>query len=58
MTARTGLEPQLIFTGGVARNSGVADALARELGIELLIPAVPEITAALGAALLARDLRR
>jgi activator of 2-hydroxyglutaryl-CoA dehydratase len=36
----------------------VADALARELGIELLIPAVPEITAALGAALLARDLRR
>jgi (R)-2-hydroxyacyl-CoA dehydratese activating ATPase len=58
MTARTGLEPQLIFTGGVARNSGVADALARELGIELLIPAVPEITAALGAALLARDLKK
>ncbi len=56
MTARTGLEPQLVFTGGVARNSGVVQALARELGMELQIPEMPEITAALGAALLAREI--
>lgn len=57
MTSRTGLEPDVVFTGGVARNKGVATALAKQLGCGLLLPEEPEITAALGAALFARDVR-
>jgi len=55
MTSRTGLEPEVVFTGGVARNSGVVNALAKQLGCRLSVPEEPEITAALGAALFARD---
>ena len=56
MTSRTGLEPEVVFTGGVARNKGVASALSRHLGLTLLLPEEPEITAALGAALFAREI--
>lgn len=56
LTARTGLDPDVVFTGGVARNKGVVNALAGQLGRSLLIPDEPEITAALGAALFARDI--
>ncbi len=56
MSSRTGLEPEIIFTGGVASNSGVAAALAKQLGCDLMIPNDPVITAALGAALFARNL--
>ncbi|MFZ5642069.1 MAG: acyl-CoA dehydratase activase [Bacillota bacterium] len=58
MTARTGLEPDVVFTGGVARNKGVSAALAKQLGCSLLIPDEPEITAALGAALFAREIKK
>lgn len=57
MTSRIGLDPDVVFTGGVARNKGVAFALAKELGCSLLLPDEPEITAALGAALFARDIK-
>ncbi|WP_161485977.1 hypothetical protein [Desulfotomaculum copahuensis] len=50
------MEPEIAFTGGVARNRGVVAALEAELGRGLLVPAEPEITAALGAALIARAL--
>lgn len=56
MTSRTGLEPEVVFTGGVARNSGVVNALAKQLGCPLQVPGEPEITAALGAALFARGI--
>ena len=56
LTASTGLAPDVVFTGGVARNKGVVNALAAQLGTRLLIPDEPEITAALGAALFARDI--
>ncbi len=52
MTTRTGVEAELVFTGGVARNQGVVAALSRQLG-PLLVPEEPELTAALGAALIA-----
>lgn len=58
MTSRTGLEPDVVFTGGVARNKGVAAALGKQLGCKLLIPEEPEITAALGAALFAREISK
>jgi len=57
MTSRTGLAPEVVFTGGVARNKGVAAALARHLNLGLSLPEEPEITAALGAALFAREIK-
>jgi predicted CoA-substrate-specific enzyme activase len=56
MTSRIGVEPEVVFTGGVALNKGVVSALEKQLGCRLLLPKEPEVTAALGAALLARDL--
>lgn len=53
LAERTGLEYPVVFTGGVARNQGVAQALSRHLGEEVMIPPDPQITAALGAALFA-----
>lgn len=52
MAGGTALKPPLVFTGGVARNPGVVRALARETGLEILIPPEPRITGALGAALM------
>lgn len=58
MTRRTGLETDIVFTGGVALNQGVVNALAKHLGCPLLVFHEPVITAALGAALLARETRK
>ncbi|HZK85326.1 MAG TPA: acyl-CoA dehydratase activase [Desulfosporosinus sp.] len=58
MTRRTGLEPDIVFTGGVAHNQGVVNALSKQLGYPLLVSREPVITAALGAALLASELRK
>ncbi len=51
MAGGTELMPPLVFTGGVARNPGVVRALARETGMDILVPPEPRITGALGAAL-------
>ena len=55
LVLRIGLRPDVALTGGVAKNGGIADALGRELGVELLIPPQPQLTGALGAALFARE---
>jgi len=57
LASRTGLEPEVVFTGGVARNKGVVNALAEHLRCRLLVPEEPEVTAALGAALLAGNIK-
>lgn len=44
--------PPLVFTGGVAQNSALVNCLARQLQAPISVPPDPEITAALGAALL------
>ncbi len=54
---RVGIEEEVTLTGGVAKNQGVARALEERLGIKLFIPPEPQITGALGAALLAIDLK-
>lgn len=58
MTRRTGLEPDIVFTGGVAQNHGVVEALSKRLSFPLQVPAAPVITAALGAALIAREITK
>lgn len=51
---RFGVEPEIVLSGGVARNVGVVDAIESQLGSEMQVPGVPEITGAVGAAILAR----
>jgi len=48
------VEPPIIFTGGVARISGMETALQNALGQSVAIAPEPQMTGALGAALLAR----
>jgi predicted CoA-substrate-specific enzyme activase len=54
MSRRVGVEPDLVLTGGVARNVGVVQALREQLQMDVAVPEHPEIAGALGAALLAR----
>ncbi|OHB65498.1 MAG: hypothetical protein A2Y77_11120 [Planctomycetes bacterium RBG_13_62_9] len=48
------VEPPIVFTGGVARVSGMETALATALGRSVAVSPEPQMTGALGAALLAR----
>lgn len=51
MLQRLGHGDQVIFSGGVANNPFVVQALARKLGVPVLVPQNPTIIGALGAAL-------
>jgi predicted CoA-substrate-specific enzyme activase len=55
MARRLKVEPDLVFTGGVARNAGVVKAIEEQMGREVLVPDEPLLSGALGAALLGRD---
>jgi len=53
---RVGITPDVVLTGGVARNPAVKQFLTDEMNItEILTPQIPQITCACGAALIARD---
>jgi predicted CoA-substrate-specific enzyme activase len=45
----------IVFSGGVARNIGVVKAIEEESGKKVITPEEPQITAALGAAILAKE---
>lgn len=49
-----GFKEDVVFTGGVAKNVAMKKALEGEIGLEILVPAEPQIMGALGAAILAR----
>ncbi|MCP4600932.1 MAG: 2-hydroxyglutaryl-CoA dehydratase [Proteobacteria bacterium] len=53
MAIKTGIVDEVVFTGGVARNTGVVEALKKEIDHEVRVPADPQITGALGAAIIA-----
>lgn len=55
MYSRLGSPTPLVFTGGVARNAGVVEAMKMLFKTEILIPDVPDIMGAYGAALFARE---
>jgi predicted CoA-substrate-specific enzyme activase len=55
MVRRLKVEPDVVFTGGVAKNIGVVKALEANLGCEVLVPEEPLLSGALGAALLGRE---
>ena len=58
MARKLRIEPDVVFTGGVAKNRGVVKAIGENLGCPILVPDEPLISGALGAALLARDYTR
>ena len=45
----------MVLCGGAAKNGGVADAIEKELGEPLVVARNPQLTGALGAALLAYE---
>jgi predicted CoA-substrate-specific enzyme activase len=53
-----GVLPPAVMTGGVAKNPGARKALEERLGLPLLVPEEPQLAGALGAALIAREMRR
>ena len=55
MLKRVSLTPEVAFTGGVARNACLLRLLREELQLEVIVPDTPDMTGALGAALLAAD---
>lgn len=55
MARKLKVEPDVVLTGGVAKNSGVARALRESLGCEIFIPDEPLLSGALGAALLGKE---
>jgi predicted CoA-substrate-specific enzyme activase len=55
LARRLGIQPDVVLTGGVAKNTGMVRAMRASLGCEILIPEEPLITGALGAAILAKE---
>lgn len=55
LVRRVGQEPEVTFTGGVARNVGMVRALEEELGLPLNVSPESHYCGALGAALFALD---
>jgi len=55
LTRSTGIEDDVVMTGGVARNIGVLKSLEEKIGHVIHVPPEPLITGALGAALIAKN---
>jgi len=56
MIKRLKIEPDVVITGGVAKNSGVIKALREHIGYEIFVPENPLLSGAFGAALLGREI--
>lgn len=55
MVRKVGFQKDVVLVGGIAKNVGFIDSLARGLETEILVPEEPEYVGALGAALVAAD---
>ena len=55
LASRLQVRPPAAFTGGVALNAAMVGAVGRALGLELSVPHDPQVTGALGAALIAGE---
>ena len=56
MIKRLKIEPDVIFTGGVAMNIGAVKAVRDNLGCEVFVPKDPLLSGATGAAILGKEL--
>jgi activator of 2-hydroxyglutaryl-CoA dehydratase len=55
MCKRVGIEQGVAVVGGVAMNKGFINILEQDLGFKVFVPEQPQIVAALGAAIIARE---
>ena len=55
MLKRLKIEPDVAFTGGVAKNIGVVKAVRENLDCEVFVPEEPLISGAIGAAILGKE---
>lgn len=55
MARKVGIKEAVFFDGGPALNQGLKKALETELEVELYVPPEPQITTALGAAIIASE---
>ena len=55
LAKRVGVVPDVVLTGGVAQNIGVVEAMAKALGTKVISAPMPQLTGALGAALIAYE---
>ena len=55
LVGRVGLAEDCVMTGGGALNTGLVHSVAKQLGVRLLVPPDPQITTALGAAIIAAE---
>lgn len=55
LVERIKFEPECVLVGGAAKNIGLVKSIKAILGVNVLIPPEPQITAALGAALIAKE---
>lgn len=56
MVKKLKIEPDVVFTGGVAKNIGVVKALEENLGCKVLVPQEPLLSGALGAAIIGQEI--
>ena len=54
MAKKVGIRDMVFFDGGPARNKGMIAALEEEMGRKMIIPPMPQIVTATGAAIIAR----
>jgi len=57
LVKRLKMEHDVVLTGGGAEDAGLVLSVSEALGVEVLVPEQPRLTAALGAAMLAREQR-
>jgi len=55
LASRLAVRSPAVFTGGVAKNAAMVAAVAKALGHDFAVPPEPQITGALGAALIAAE---
>ena len=55
LARRAGVAADVVFIGGVARNASFRDVLLERLGLTVHVPPDPQMVAAIGCALLARE---
>jgi activator of 2-hydroxyglutaryl-CoA dehydratase len=56
LAERVGIKTDLALVGGGARNVGLVKAMEEATGLNIVVPAEPHLTAALGAALMAAEI--
>jgi len=56
MVKRLKVEPDVVFTGGVAKNVGMVKTMKDNLGCEVSVPEDPLLTGAIGAAILGKEI--